>query len=494
MNVLVSGGTGAIGPTVVSALIARGHTVRLFSRHAEHDSRAWPRNVNPLEGDVTDPSSLDGAADGCDAVVHLVGIIEEAPPDATFQRVNVEGTRNIVREAERAGVPRFVYVSSLGSVRGQSPYHRSKRDAEEIVRGFARAWVIVRPGAVYGPGDEHISSLLKMVRTLPAIPLIGDGSQLFQPIWHEDAAEAIAQAVEREDLVGGEYDIAGDDMTSQRDLLARLQRLTNRATIGLPIPELLAQVGLKAAELVGVDVGFSEIQLQMLIEGNVLPADANNALTRVFDITPMPLESGLRLLADIQPEQLPERGVGPLTRKRYWTDIRGTGLDAERLLDHVRARFGLLAPEIMSARAEPATPTSIDEGATLTLSIPLRGHVQVRVAEVDDRRFTLLTVGGHPLAGAVRMQTEPIVDAVRFEIQTYERAGSVADLVLMRTLGGSLQDRAWTQLIENVVIDTGGRAAPVQHTTEPLAASEAAVVQRWAEELVVLRKQREVDL
>jgi len=120
--------------------------------------------------------------------------------------------------------------------------------------------------------------------------------------------------------------------------------------------------------------------------------------------------------------------------------------------------------------------------------------VQVRVAEVDDRRFTLLTVGGHPLAGAVRMQTEPIVDAVRFEIQTYERAGSVADLVLMRTLGGSLQDRAWTQLIENVVIDTGGRAAPVQHTTEPLAASEAAVVQRWAEELVVLRKQREVDL
>jgi len=111
MNVLVSGGTGAIGPTVVSALIARGHTVRLFSRHAEHDSRAWPRNVNPLEGNVTDPSSLDGAADGCDAVVHLVGIIEEAPPDATFQRVNVEGTRNIVREAERAGVPRFVYVS-----------------------------------------------------------------------------------------------------------------------------------------------------------------------------------------------------------------------------------------------------------------------------------------------------------------------------------------------------------------------------------------------
>ena len=494
MNVLVTCGTGAIGPSVVNALLERGHTVRLLSRHAEHDSRTWPGSINTVEGDVIDPPSLEGTADGADVVVHLAGIIEEAPPDATFQRVNVEGTRNIVREAERAGVPKIVCVSSLGSMRGQSPHHRSKRDAEAIVRAFSGAWIILRPGAVYGPGDEHISSLLKMVRTLPAVPLIGDGGQLFQPIWHEDAAEAIAQAVERDDLDGGEYDIAGDDITSQRDLLARLQRLTNRATVALPVPELLAQVGLKAAALAGVDVGFSESQLQMLIEGNVLPADADNALTRVFDVTPMPLEKGLRLLADNQPELLPDRGIGPLTRKRYWTDIRGTTLDADRLLDHVRARFRVLAPEIMSTSAEPGTPTCIEEGATLTLSIPLRGHVQLRVAEVDDRRFTLLTVAGHPLAGAVRVQTEPIGDAIRFEVQTYERPASIPDLVLMRTLGGSLQDRAWTHLIQNVVRDTGGRADEVQRSSESLAGSEAAVVQRWAEELVVLRKQREVDL
>ena len=79
-------------------------------------------------------------------------------------------------------------------------------------------------------------------------------------------------------------------------------------------------------------------------------------------------------------------------------------------------------------------------------------------------------------------------------MQTYERAASIPDLVLMRTLGGSLQDRAWTHLIENVVRDTGGRAGEVRQASESLAASEAAVVQRWAEELVVLRKQREADL
>ena len=449
--------------------------------------------MDALEGDVTDPASISGAADGCEAIVHLVGTVEETPPDVTFQRVNVDGTRNVVREAERAGVQKIVYVSSLGSTRGQSPYHRSKRAAEDIVRGFSGRWTIVRPGAVYGPGDENISALLKMVRTVPAIPIIGDGAHLFQPIWHEDAAAAIAQAVERTDLDGGEYDIAGDDVTSQRELLSRIQRLTNRVTLGLPVPELLAQVGLRAAEMVGVDVGFNQSQLQMLIEGNVLPADADNALTRVFDITPMPLENGLRLLADVQPELLPDRGIGPLTRKRYWTDIRDTGLDAERLLDHVRARFSLLAPEIMSPAAELGAPASIEEGVTLTLSIPLRGHLQVRVAEVDDRRFTLLTLGGHALAGAVRIQTEPVGDGVRFEVQTYERAASIPDLVLMRTLGGSLQDRAWAHLIENVVRDTGGNAGDVQQASESLAASEAAVVQRWAEELVVLRKQREID-
>ena len=268
MDVLVTGGTGVIGESTITALVRHGHSVRLLSRHADRDARAWPHGVTGVVGDVSEPSTIAGVADGCDVVVHLVGIIAETPPKVTFQRVNVNGTENIVREAERAGVRKIIYVSSLGCERGQSPYHQSKRAAEEIVRGFSGGWVILRVGPVYGPGDEHVSALMKLVRTLPAVPVIGGGDQPIQPVWHEDFAEALAMAVDRDDFDGGVYDMAGAELTSQRDLIDRLRRLTNRPGIDLPVPEIFAQAGLKVAALAGVDIGFSESQLQMLFEAS----------------------------------------------------------------------------------------------------------------------------------------------------------------------------------------------------------------------------------
>ena len=494
MRVLVTGGTGVVGTATVTALVRHGHSVNLLSRHAERDAEAWAHGVTAFEGDITDPAAVAAAAAGCEAAVHVVGIIEESPPDETFERINVAGTENLVREAERAGVRRLVYVSSLGCERGESAYHRSKRAAEEAVRQFSGEWVILRPGAVYGPGDDHVSLLLKLIRVLPVVPLVGDGKQPFQPVWHEDFAEVVALSVERADVVGGVYDVAGDEITSQHDLLRRLERLTDLAPAVVPVPEFLARAGLGVAELAGVDIGINDSQMQMLVEGNVLPDGTNNALTRVFGVSPTPLEEGLRRLADEQPEQLPAGGVGPLERKRFWADIRGSRYDADLLLRYVRDHFGELTPAAMAPGAEPRTPARIDEGETLTLDLPLRGHAQVRVAEVDDRRFTLLTLEGHPLAGAVRFQTEPLGALVRFEVQTYSRAANVVDLLMMRTLGARLQDAAWRRLVQNVVEASGGEIDEVHQSSDRLSPSEAAIVQRWAEELVLMRKRDEAGV
>ena len=122
--------------------------------------------------------------------MHIAGIVDEEPPTRTFQRVNIDGTRYIVLEAERAGVreARLRLVARRGSrhVRVSQVEIRRRR----VVRTFTRDWVVLRPGAVYGPGDEHLSVLLRMVRTLPVIPTIGGGDREFQPIWHEDLAKA----------------------------------------------------------------------------------------------------------------------------------------------------------------------------------------------------------------------------------------------------------------------------------------------------------------
>jgi uncharacterized protein YbjT (DUF2867 family) len=493
MKVLVTGGTGVVGVGAVTALVRNGHQARLVSRHAERDAGRWPDGVEAWPGDVAEPESIRGSADGCDAVIHLVAVVDEAPPDTTFDRVNIRGTRHIVREAERAGVPKLLFVSSLGCDRGSSPYHQSKRAGEKIVRDFDGDWVIVRPGSVYGPGDEQISLLLKMVRTLPAVPVIGGGEDAFQPIWHEDLAEALVRVLERDDLARQTLEIAGPDITSQKDLMERLARITGRDPVRVPLPDFLAKAGLRALGVVGIDVPFSDSQLAMLREGNVIADPTGNALTTVLGVKPTPLQRGLELLADAQEELLPDDGVGALVRKRFWADIEHSHRDPGELFEYFRTHLDELTPGFIEVGAEPGTPNVVEEGATLTLSLPLRGHIQVRVAEAADRRITLLTVEGHPLAGAVRFLFDYHGPAVRFEVQVYDRAANAVDFVAMRALGDFVQNRTWNAVVDNVVRASGGEARDgVRSESGSLCDDDARTVESWLEALVTNMKRAEV--
>src|SRR5215207_2442600 len=297
MQILVTGGSGVVGAGTVTELLRRGHTVRLLARHAREDARQWPSGVTPFVGDVADASSIRGAADDCDAVLHAAGIVEESPPKTTFKRVNVDGTANIRAEAERAGVRRFVFVSSLGALEGASDYHRSKREAEAIVEGFDANWTICRPGNVYGPGDGQISVMLRLVRGVsPIVPKVGSGDQTFQPVWWEDLAAALATVVERDDLSGQALDLAGAEVTCQNDLHARMSRITGRDVQSIPVPEMFAMLGAKAVSMVGWKIPFNDAELQMLREGNTIRQGRQNALIEICGITPMPLDVGLRKL------------------------------------------------------------------------------------------------------------------------------------------------------------------------------------------------------
>jgi uncharacterized protein YbjT (DUF2867 family) len=492
MRVLVTGGTGVVGSGTVTELLARAQQVVLLARHAVDDVRQWPKGVTPWPGDVTDAASVRGAADGCDAVVHLAGIVEESG-EATFDAVNVRGTANVIAEAERAGVKRFVFVSSLGAPQGSSAYHRSKMDAERLVRRFRGDWVICRPGNVYGPGDEQISLLLRLVRGPSSIvPRVGDGEQQFQPLWWEDCAAAIASAAERTELSARELEIAGTEVTCQNDLMRRLSHITGRDVVGVGIPEFLASAGAKAVSLVGWDMSFNEQQVTMLREGNVIAPNNENALETVLGVTPTPLDDGLRRLADLQPEQLPVEGVGALKRKRYWADIVGSRHDAVKLFELFRRSFNDVTPVFVDAAAEPRTNGLLSEGESVTLSLPMRGHVQVRVADLGDRHATLLTLEGHPLAGAVSFRCEPRGTSVRFEVEVYDRAANLLDLLAMRTLGDRLQNRTWSEVVNRMIERSGGRAPDgVQRQSATLGEREAKAVEERLEELVMKRKREE---
>lgn len=499
MRILVTGGSGLIGAAVVRTLVARGHEVRLLARHADAAAASYAGGVQPMSASIDDADALAVAVRGCSAIVHLAGILTEEPPETTYEKVNVRGTAELLKAASGAGAPFFVQVSSLGAERGASEYHRSKLRAEEHVRTYPGPWVILRPGNIYGPGDETVSTLLKLLRSLPTVPVVDDGEQDFQPMWCDDFAEAVARTLERRDLAWRVLELTGPETTNTNDLLRRLGALTGRQPSTVSVPRKLARAGARVVERLGGDAALralglesplSSAKLQLLLEQTVLEPE-RNALTTVLRVAPTPLDEGLAMLVDALPEQLPTEGVGALSARVYSTEIQRSARSAEELIEEVAEHLGELMP--LELPAEPGSATSAERGATLTGDLPLRGHFQVRVEERTPRSFTFVTIEGHPLAGAVTFSAEPLSEGrLRFDIRVISRPADVFDWVAMRTIGGILQARNWRAVARRVVQLSGGTAPDgVRDRKIALSAEETERWERWAEEIVAARKRSE---
>lgn len=482
MKILVTGGTGVIGEGVIPELLRRGHSVRLLSRHADDDVAQW-EGVESFTGDVA--QSVTGAADGCEAILHIAGIVREHPPELTFEKVNVGGTRNVLEEAKRANVQRFVYLSSLGADVGKSDYHRSKLDAEQLVERSALAWTIVRPGNVYGPGDEVISMILKMVRTVPVVPVIDDGNQEFQPIWYEDLAKLLAGVLEREDLRGGILEAAGQEVTSMNDVIKRFAEITGRKPIRLPVPMSLASFTTKLANM-AIELPVDDEKLTMLQEKNVVRG--RNALDLV-DVTPTPLDHGLRVLADAMPEKLPEEGFGSLQHKRFWADIQGSRHTPSSLMTLFREQINEIMP--IEFAAEPGAPETAEKGGTMTGALPLRGNFQVRVEVADPTHTVLATIEGHPLAGIVEFTTSNEGNALRFAIDVTARPSNFFDWIAARTIGDRAQSANWRAVVQRMIDASAGTSDGVHQEVETLDEEAAKRAEVRVKGIVQDRKREE---
>ncbi|QZH75438.1 MAG: NAD(P)H-binding protein [Erythrobacter sp.] len=160
MKLAITGATGFVGQAVLDEAARRGLPVRALARRAqeERDGVEW------VAGDLSANIALRELLDGCDAVLHIAGVVS-APDSAGFTAGNVTGTQNVVEAARQAGVSRFVHVSSLAAREpGLSVYGHSKRLAEEVVQVSGLDWTVIRPPAVYGPRDTEILELFKAAR------------------------------------------------------------------------------------------------------------------------------------------------------------------------------------------------------------------------------------------------------------------------------------------------------------------------------------------
>lgn len=228
----MTGGTGFVGRHVCRALVARGYVPRILVRAGSEDRvpEDMRRTCRVTPGDVTNLEFVENAAQGTDAIVHLVGIIREYPAKGvTFDELHVHATQNALRAAARWGITRFVHMSALGAEPGgPTAYFDTKGKAEELVRRSGLAWTILRPSIIFGPGDRFIHELADAVRRTPVFPVPGDGRYCVQPVFVGDVAKGFADAVGREDLDGRSFDVAGPERFTFNELVDRIAASVGR--------------------------------------------------------------------------------------------------------------------------------------------------------------------------------------------------------------------------------------------------------------------------
>jgi NADH dehydrogenase len=247
--ILVTGGTGFVGPKVVHALRAEDRDVRVVVRDGRADTlSSWGCEV--VEGDVTDAESLKRAVEGCDAVVHLVSIITGSPSD--FERVMVQGTGSLIAAAQEAGVRRFVLMSALGlseETRTLTPYYASKWEMEAAVKGSGLEHVIFRPSFVFGRDGGVLPTFIRQVRWSPVTPVLGGGETRIQPIWVDDVAAYFAKSIDLPAAANRTFELGGSDQVTWNELYERIAKVLGKKRARLNVPIRLVKPGAAIAEL-----------------------------------------------------------------------------------------------------------------------------------------------------------------------------------------------------------------------------------------------------
>lgn len=236
MKIFVTGGTGFVGRHLVEALVSKGHVVRVL---VHSRSPGDIPGIEQVEGDVVRLESFVDAAAGCDALIHLVGIIREFPRrGVTFERLHVQAAANAIAAARQNSIRRYIHMSALGTrPAAVSRYHQTKHQAEELVRSSGLDTTIFRPSLIFGPGDAFVTMLAGQVRISPLIPVIGSGRYRLQPVHVADVARCFAMALDMPATIGHCYELCGSDRFSYNELIDKVAEALGCAKpLKAPVP------------------------------------------------------------------------------------------------------------------------------------------------------------------------------------------------------------------------------------------------------------------
>lgn len=294
--VLITGATGFVGGHLAARLVADGHRIKCLVRRPGHPRAAYLRGLGAdlAVGDILDRDSLNEAAQGCKAVIHLVGIIIE-PRGATFEQIHVEGTRNVLAATAAAGIRRYVHMSALGAgPGGETRYQLTKWEAEEAVRSSGLDSTIFRPSIIYGPGGEFINMLLRQARLLPLVPVIGDGNYRLQPVSVHDVAACFSLALTSDKTIGEAYELGSPEALTYNEMVRAVCRAMGKKRALVHLPLALVRPVVRLLEKILPMPPVTTDQLKMLLQGNVCDV---SRMREAFGIEPVGFEEGIKEIA-----------------------------------------------------------------------------------------------------------------------------------------------------------------------------------------------------
>jgi uncharacterized protein YbjT (DUF2867 family) len=296
VKVLVTGGTGFIGPHVLQAIAAAGHDVRALVRERKGGANAAALGAELVEGDMTDAASLRIAAQGVDAVVHLVAIRQGKPEE--FQRIMVDGTRDLLAAAKEAGATRFVQMSALGAseeTKDLVPYYGAKWQQEQDVQASGLDHVIFRPSFAFAKDGGILKTFRKLAKLAPVTPIVGSGRQRIQPIWVDDVAAYFARALDEPEATNRVFELGGPDTVTWNEFWARLKRALGVRRPSIHMPMGFMRANALVTERLPGDIPLTRDLLKMLEGGdNVV---TNDDAVQTFKLPLVPLDEQLRRAA-----------------------------------------------------------------------------------------------------------------------------------------------------------------------------------------------------
>jgi uncharacterized protein YbjT (DUF2867 family) len=291
MTVLVTGGTGFVGPKIVHALRAEDRPTRVLVRKPERQTQLQAWGCELAQGDMTDAASLRRAVEGCETVIHLVALPPFADPQVT-ERVMEQGTRDLVSAAKEAGSKRFVLMSALGTnerSKDISAYYHAKWEEEQTVKRSGIDHTIFRPSFIFGRDGGLLPGLIRLVRWSPVTPVVG--TKKLQPIWVEDVAAYFAKSLSLPATVNQTFELGGPDVVTFSELHSRIRRTLGKRRLAFQIPTGMLKAGANVGQVLPPFRGARGAAAMLDFEDNttdIAPA------VETFGVKPISLDEQLR--------------------------------------------------------------------------------------------------------------------------------------------------------------------------------------------------------